>query len=156
MKRNKIILVSLFMAVFSLCNMTFAQSNDIEKQQKWMSEFREYKQDFLIKQTQLTEDQQKAFFPLYHEMEDAIFTANKEARDIEKKFATKENATESEYQNAVGSIVDTKMTEAEIESKYFKKFSEILSSKQLFMLKKAESEFSRYLLNHLKKQTPNK
>lgn len=156
MKRNKIILVSLFMTVFALCNSSLAQSNDIEKQQKWMSEFREYKEEFLIKEMQLTADQQKAFFPLYHEMEDAIFTANKEARDIETKFASKENATDSEYQNAVGSIVDTKMTEAEIESKYFKKFSEILSSKQLFMLKKAESEFSRYLLNHLKQQTPNK
>lgn len=156
MKKNRIILVSLLMAVFSLCNTASAQSNDVEKQQKWMSEFREYKEAFLIKEMQLTEDQQQAFFPMYHEMEDAIFNTNKEARAIENQISSKQDATESEYQNAVGSIVDTKMTEAEIESKYFKKFSEILSNKQLFMLKKAESEFQKYLLNHLKKQSPNK
>ena len=44
-------------------------------------------------------------------------------------------------------MLDVKDKEAKIEATYFEKFKEILSAKQLFLLKRAETRFSRNMLN---------
>ena len=47
-------------------------------------------------------------------------------------------------------MVDVKTKEARIETEYFEKFAKILDSRQLFLLKRAETRFSRNMLQHHK------
>lgn len=114
---------------------------------KWAQEMLEAKHKMLIEQVELTEAQQKQFMPVYEEMEREIYQTNKAARSLAATVAKKGNAaTEADYQQAAEALSNAKVKEGEIEAKYFAKFTKILSKKQLFLLKQAENNFTRSML----------
>lgn len=114
---------------------------------KWAQEMLEAKHKMLIEQVELTEAQQKQFMPVYEEMEREIYQTNKAARSLAAAVAKKGNAaTEADYQQAAEALSNAKVKEGEIEAKYFAKFTKILSKKQLFLLKQAENNFTRSML----------
>lgn len=120
---------------------------------KWAQEMLEAKHKMLIEQVELTDAQQKAFMPVYEEMEKEIYQTNRGARQLAATVAKKGNAaTEAEYQQAAEALSNAKVKEGEIEAKYFAKFTKILSKKQLFLLKQAENNFTRSMLQ----KRPNK
>lgn len=156
MKQKPIILSLLLLFIMAAsCPTIFAQGQDnsnAQMRKKWMKEVRSYKYDFFTKELELTKEQQDAFFPEYEAMERAIFTANKEARDLEAKIsAQKEPVSDAEYEAAALVLSKTKQKESEIELEYFEKFGKILSKKQLFLLKRAETRFTQNILNHHRK-----
>ena len=53
---------------------------------------------------------------------------------------------------AAEALSNAKVREGEIEAKYFAKFTKILSKRQLFLLKKAENDFARNMLQGRKKK----
>ena len=113
-------------------------------QTEWIKGVREYKYDMLIKEVELTKEQQDAFLPLYQQMEEEIIKSNKEVRDLEHKISTsKEALSDLEYGIAAEAMSNVNMVNAQIEAEYFKKFADILSKKQLFLLKRAESRFAK-------------
>ncbi len=117
-------------------------------QTEWIKGVREYKYDMLIKEVGLTKEQQDAFLPLYQQMEEEIFKSNKEVRDLEHKISTsKEALSDLEYGMAAEAMSNLNMVNAIIEAEYFKKFAEILSKKQLFLLKRAESRFAKSIIS---------
>ncbi len=131
----------------------YAENDAVNNHKKWFSEVREYKQEFLTKEMNLTKEQQQAFFPLYKEMEQEVFKINMEAREMEKKVSCDASASDLEYEKAAQAMQEVKGNEAKVEAIYFDKFSKILSSKQLFQLKRAENRFTRSMLQHHKKRT---
>lgn len=139
--------IILFFSSFA----AFAQENEDEvRHRKWMEELMDYKKGFLSEEMELTEQQAEAFFPLYNEMEKEIFNVNKEIRDLVKATGGEKDVTEEKYQEVVKNILALDAKEAQIEESYYGKFAEILSYKQMFLLQRAESRFSRNLLNHHK------
>ena len=119
---------------------------------KWLTEVRTYKHNFLVKETEMTTAQRDAFIPLYTDMENEIYQVNREARDLESSVSKNvANASENDYEKAAQALSDTKVKEGEIENAYFQKFSKILSKKQLFLLKRAENRFARNMLDHNKR-----
>lgn len=148
----KFILKSLIL-VLIFCQADLATADTTEKvsQQgnRWMEEIKNFKHSFLIKETEMTDEQSKEFLPLYKEMEDKIYQANKEARTFEQELSTtSRDITDNDYERAAIGLSQVKTKEAEIENQYFEKFSAILSKKQLFLLKRAENRFAIEMLNH--------
>ena len=130
---------------------------DAQMRSKWFKEVQSYKYEFFTKELELTAEQSDKFFPVYEEMEKAVYTVNKEARDLEDKIVqSAEEISELEYEAATNVLYKVKQKEGEIELEYYQKFNEILSKKQLFLLKIAENKFTQSILNHHKKVTNNK
>jgi len=120
---------------------------------KWAQEMLDAKHKMLIEQVELTDAQQKSFMPVYEEMEKEIYQTNRSARQLAASVAKKgAQATEAEYQQAAEALSNAKVHEGEIEAKYFAKFAKMLSKKQLFLLKQAENNFTRTMLQ----KRPNK
>lgn len=117
-----------------------------EDRQKYLGEMRQFKHDFLVKELELTRDQQNAFFPVYDKMEDEVTQVADETRDLEDKVAADEKATDTEIESAARTVFEQKSKEGEIEKTYFEKFKGILSARQLLKLKSAERKFTQQLV----------
>ena len=141
---KKYITLILIITLFAPLSLIEARGNR-QNRQEWFEKMREYKHQFLIQEVGLTADQQKKFFPIYDKMEDEIFKVVSETRQLEKKVSSG-NVSDLEYENSAKAITELKQKECEIELKYFNQFKEILSSKQLFLLKKAEQKFAQQLM----------
>ena len=152
MKRSLIILFIL--AIFTPFNMVNAQQNKQKPDRKeWFAQMRQYKHSFLVKELGLTKEQETKFFPIYDAMEDEIFKVTRETRKLEKKVAENNSATDVEYEAAAKAIIELKKKEAAIELKYYDKLKAVISSKQMFLLKKAERKFINSITkNHNKKK----
>ncbi len=152
----KAFILKVFFAIIVLSSSCIIKAENQEKvpqqENKWMNEVRNFKHSFLIKETEMTEEQSNNFIPLYSEMEDKIYQANREARKLEQEITlSQKEISEENYLNAATVLSQVKEKEAEIEKHYFALFSNILSKKQLFMLKRAENRFAFEMLSHYKR-----
>ena len=118
---------------------------------KFATDMYQAKHDMIIQEVGLTMTQQKQFMPLYEQMEREIYEVNRNARALASEVEKKKNPSDKDYEAAASALSNTRMREGEIESKYFDKFSKILSKKQLFLLKQAEAKFTREMLRKRKK-----
>lgn len=115
-------------------------------------EILEFKMKFLAQEMDLREDQQKRFFDLYTQMSNEKAKLFRETRQLEKKIDN--NASEAEYEAVSRAITAAKEKDAEIDRRYDAKFSEFLTSKQLFKMKSAEKKFRQKMheMRHKKKR----
>ncbi|HIT16178.1 MAG TPA: hypothetical protein IAA88_07315 [Candidatus Avimuribaculum pullicola] len=123
-------------------------SNDGNRR-KWLNDVKDYKYQMLEREAQMTPEQAEMFFPLYQEMENKVFMVNLEARQREMQVSDNfDDATDEDFKQAAQALSDVKVLEAEIEKEYYPQFAKILSNKQLFLLKRAETHFASDLLRH--------
>lgn len=123
--------------------------------QRWLSEIRGYKHDYLARELELSREQQQGFFPLFDAMEDEVERINAETRDLEQKACENENASDLELENAARTIFEQKRAEGQVEMTYFEKFKDILTPRQLLQLKSAERRFTQQLVKqHRRMRTP--
>lgn len=153
---KKILLHTFIFAITLGCSLqAYAENDDKTAGQqgnKWMEEVRNFKHTFLIRETEMTEEQSEKFIPLYTEMEDKVYQANREARALEQDLSqSQDEASDDQYLIAATALSQVKQKEAEIEHHYFSLFAEILSKKQLFLLKRAENRFAIEMLSHNKR-----
>lgn len=120
--------------------------------QRWLAEIRQYKHEFLIKELELTEEQQGPFFQLYDQMEDEIEQLNSQTRALQQQVEANDQATDLEVTNAARTIFELKRAEGQIEMTYFDRFAKILTPRQLLNLKSAERKFTQHLVNHHRRQ----
>ncbi|MBQ7041335.1 MAG: hypothetical protein IJN66_01315 [Muribaculaceae bacterium] len=156
MKRLSIlfIIISLF-AQLSTVDAQKKQSK--EERQQWFKEMREYKHNFLIKELALDKEQQETFFPIYDAMEDETFKLHHGTRKLQRELSKKDaDVTDIEYEKAAEALFELKYKEAQIELKYFEQFKNVLTKKQLFLLKKAEDKYTRHLMRQHDKHKKNK
>lgn len=111
---------------------------------EWFQKVRGYKHEFLIKELDLTQEQQQKFFPLYDAMEDQIIKLQDDIRTIERNILRGgASVTDAEYEKAVQSQFELKQREAQIELQYLPKFKKVLTPRQLFKLKGVDRKFTR-------------
>ena len=123
-------------------------SNDGNRR-KWLNDVKDYKYQMLEREAQMTPEQAEMFFPLYQELENKVFMVNLEARQREMQVSDNfDDATDEDFKQAAQALSDVKVLEAEIEKEYYPQFAKILSNKQLFLLKRAETHFASDLLRH--------
>ena len=141
-------IVSTLILVLAIASAVTAQNS----RTKFSTDMYQAKHEMIIQECGLTMTQQKQFMPLYEQMEREIYQVNRNARALASEVEKKKNPTDSEYETAASALSSTRMREAEIEAKYFDKFSKILSKKQLFQLKQAEVKFTREMVGKKKKK----
>ncbi len=107
----------------------------------WAEKMRDLKHKHLVKELNLSRDQQNEFFPIYDAMEDELIALNQQARDMEMKLENSPLTSDLEYTSAARTMFEQKDKEYKIEMAYFAKFEKVLSPKQLFKLKAAERAF---------------
>lgn len=148
MFKRTVLTIILLLSVASFASAA-AQSSVLspDDRQRWLSEIRNYKHDFLARELDLSREQQNEFFPLYDEMEDRIEALNAQARDIEANVSENPDAGDLEILGAAYTQFELKKLEGEIELEYYDKFKEILKPQQLLQLKNAEKLFTRQLVN---------
>ncbi len=139
-----------FVITMSSLSTVYAQQSqpDEPDRQKWMTEMRNFKHDFLAKDLDLSKEQQQEFFASYDEMEDRINRLNAETRDLEQRVLADDDATDVELDAAARAVYQLKNEESKIELEYFDQFKKILRPQQLIRLKNAERKFTQQLMNH--------
>ena len=125
-----------------------AQSNGNNNgRSKFATDMYQAKHEMIKEQLGLTPTQEKQFMPLYEQMEREIYQVNRTARTLAAEVEKKKNPTDRDYEAAASALSNTRVQEGDIETKYFEKFSKILSKKQLFLLKQAELKFTQQMLS---------
>jgi Spy/CpxP family protein refolding chaperone len=132
--------------VLAVTTVTVAQNS----RTKFAADMYQAKHEMIVKELGLTQTQQKQFMPIYEQMEREIYQVNRTARMLANEVEKKKNPTDREYEAAATALSNTRIQEGEIEARYFEKFSKILTKKQLFQLKQAETKFTREMLSKKK------
>lgn len=137
------IILALSAAIISTAS---AQTHHPEERERWKSELRNYKHDFIARDLDLSREQQAKFFPLYDQMEDSIERINIDTRELENRVA--DDAGDIEVEAAARALFEQKSREGRLELEYFDTFKTILTPRQLLKLKNAERQFMRQLMRH--------
>ncbi len=148
MKHKLTLLTLLFISILGSAPAYAQKQLSDTDRQRWLSELRTYKHEYLTKELSLTKEQQRDFFPLYDKMEDEVERINTETRQLETTASDKTDASELELENAARTVFEQKRAEGQVEMTYFEKFKEILSPRQLLRLKNAERKFTQQLVKH--------
>lgn len=145
----KQIIFTLVMIIFvSTTSMAQRAKLSKEDRQKYLDEMRQYKREFLVKELNLSRDQQNQFFPVYDQMEDEINQVAEETRELEEKAIKNSEASDTELETVARTVFEQKSREGEIEMNYFVKFKEVLTPRQILLLKGSERKFTQQLVRH--------
>lgn len=139
--------IALLLLMFTSCVGT---SIAADKQRQWTKEMLDYKHEYLVKETGMTQAQRDKFMPIYEAMEKEIFAVYRNSRDKAKKVESNRKAGDDDYYSAAKDMAEVKYKVGEIESRYFNQLAKVLSKKQLFLLKKAETKFTRDMVGKKK------
>lgn len=153
MKNLAFSLVLILSAIIMPLSVQAQQRPSGREREVWMKEMQQYKNDFIAKKLNLTDEQKAKFVPLYNSMDEEIRKAQQEAEQLYRQTQKKgEKASDLEYEKAAEAVYELKGRENTIEMKYFSNFKEILSPKQIFQLKDAERDFTRQLMKEHRRQ----
>lgn len=81
---RKSTLISFLIAII-LAPCTLSAQSTAAQRARWMEQIRKTKFEFFTKEVNLSKEQQNQLFPLYEEMEKAIYKMNREAEALMKK-----------------------------------------------------------------------
>lgn len=143
----------LFISLFLVPNIQLSaqnQGNRNQKENRRKNHFEWFvaeRQKFLTKETGMTENEAKQFFPLYNEMQEKKFSLNMEVHKEIRQLKNKESVSESDYARLVNALDEIPVKEAKLTKEYSEKFKKILSAEKLFKFKLAEGRFTREVLN---------
>ena len=148
------ILFTFLIAALMLPAVMQAQRNFGRDRESWMKEIQQYKNDFIAKKLELTDEQRAKFLPLYNSMDKEIRKVQEESEQLSRQTMGKEDkATDLEYEKAAEAMYELKGRENAIEMKYFEEYKTILTPQQLFKLKDAEKDFTRELMKQHRRRS---
>ncbi|MDO4949248.1 MAG: hypothetical protein Q4E55_03650 [Bacteroidales bacterium] len=148
MKRSVAIFVFMFSCSLLLAQQTGGKRRGPVPSRLSKEEFCQKQQEYLSERMKLTEEEAKAFFPVYFELKEKREAMNREVwKNFRKEKGVKH--TEEEYAELVDNTVECQIRTAELEKEYYARFKTIVSARKLFRLQRAEIEFHRDLLRIL-------
>lgn len=125
----------------TLCLIPFLLQAQVAQQR-----LKAYRAAIFTEVLQLTEDESKAFWPIYNEFDGEREAIKKEQRAIRKKL---EFTEEANAQQLIDQMFDLEEKEIQIKRKYFEKFLNVLPTKKVLAIPKAEQQFRKALLERL-------
>ena len=102
-----------------------------------------------MEKAELTQEEAAKFFPLYFELQDRKKQLNDEAWKLMRQ-GKNENTTESQYEEIMTGVYDTRIASDRLEFTYFEKFKKILPCRKIYLVQRAEMRFHRDLLRQMK------
>ena len=122
--------------------------NNEEARDKVFAELKPYQHKFISKELDLSREQANEFFPIYDKMDEELRQVNTECRELERSALDNKDASETELEAVAAVLYAQKQKESAIEQAYYDKFKEILTPRQLIILKVTERRFTQKLLRH--------
>jgi len=105
---------------------------------------------FISKKVNLTEQEARAFWPLYNEMNDKY-------ESVRKTFRLRYNAntnfnfvTDKDAEDYLNAELNLRQKEFEIYKEYYDKFRKVLSVKKVATLRRAEEDFKKEIIKSIK------
>ncbi|MCL1943899.1 MAG: hypothetical protein FWF54_10185 [Candidatus Azobacteroides sp.] len=140
-----ILFLLTLMSIFSLG--VSAQNQLRRDGQKFDVEaFRAEQEKIILQEVELTPEEARAFFPLYHEMTQKRFEINREVRREIKTIMAGKNITDAQYTKMVDSQLEVRSKEIEIVKEYYAKFKKILPPEKVFKISLAEMKMNKELI----------
>ncbi len=103
---------------------------------------------FITDKVKLTTAEAQSFWPLYNEYNDKVKSLRKNFR---ANYAKKEDFnSEKEAEDFLNAEINLKQNEVDLKKEYTEKFKKVLGVKKTALLRKAEEEFLRILINTAK------
>lgn len=146
--RSVLLALSLLLMLPTVAQEPQPETTAEYSRERYITEIRAYKHEFLARQLDLSREVQRSFFPSYDAMEDEIMQLNEDTRELERRVENSTEASDVEVEAAAAAIYGQKAREAEIESRYYDIFKEQLSPRQLLRLRGAERRFNQYMMRH--------
>ena len=143
----------LIILLIIICGFTpLMRAMDGCNQQRMSQEaFRAKQKAFITEQANLTKEEAAKFFPLYFELQDKKKELNDKAWNLIRQ-GKDENTTETQYDEILTQVYDTRIASDKLEESYFDKFKKILSCKKLYKIQRAEMRFHRELLKGINRK----
>lgn len=119
-----------------------AQRLSDDQLRQGLAEMRNFKHKMLIRELELTKEQQDKFFDIYDQMDEELLKIGFETREMERKITKDTDATDTECKAAARTMFEQKKREGEVELKYFDRFAAVLTPQQLMKLKPADRKIA--------------
>lgn len=116
-------------------------------------EFKAKQEAFITEKAELSKEEAAKFFPLFFEMQAQKKVLNDHAWKLIKKGKNAET-TESEYEQIIDEVLDSRLKADQLEKEYYRKFKKILSAKKIYKVQHAEMRFHRELLKDVNRNNP--
>lgn len=130
-----ILLFSIFL------NVLFINGQNSDKSFMNLQEFEKNKQEFIVQQAGLTEQEADKFFPLNSELQKKKMELHRQHQENMKQTKESSNISDDEYKKLIENNLDIKMKEAELDKLYSDKFNKLMSPQKLFKAQEAERSF---------------
>ena len=124
-----------------LLNVLFINAQDASKSLMNLQAFEKNKQEFIINEAGLTEEEAKEFFPLNNQLQKKKLELHRKHKEGVKHTQEAENISDEEYEQLIEENINLKMKEAELDKEYSDKFNKLMSPQKLFKAQQAERTF---------------
>ncbi|MBO5706390.1 MAG: hypothetical protein J6S05_05275 [Bacteroidaceae bacterium] len=115
-------------------------------------EFRQCMQGFITKEASLTEEEAKAFFPIYNEYKDKQRQIHMSIHRLKKEAPTQGN--EKAHEERLLKIARLNAEVAGLDSVYYKKICKAISAQKFFKILSIEDRMHRKMLQNYNKPRP--
>lgn len=130
-----------------------AQDPEEEVSGEVLEQIESLKVGMITKRLNLTSEQAIKFWPVYNEFGKERHQLRKQTMQLHRAFDVKSDA---ELKKDLYKLLELKQKEVDLEKKYFEKFQEVLTIRQVVALQKAERQFKKMLLEKLGKRGERK
>ncbi len=130
-----ILILSLFL------NVLFINAQDPDKSFMNLQKFEKNKQEFIMKEASLSQQEADSFFPLNNELQKKKLELHRKHQESLKQTKESTDISEAEYKELIENNIDLKMKEAELDKEYSEKFNKVMSPQKLFKAQQAEKVF---------------
>lgn len=125
------------------------------EKKEWLRKMKEFKNEFMARELDLTPEQKGEFFRVYGAMEEERFEAEKSVRKLEQELEAKgTSATDEEYDRCIAAHYELNEKMVAIDKKYEASLRKILTKRQLMLLPHVERNFQRHLMEQRQEHSP--
>ena len=115
-------------------------------------EFRQRVEDYITKEANLTQEEAKAFFPIYNEYKDKQRQIHMSINKLKKN--TPNNNDEKAYEKCLMEMAELNAQMAGLDSVYYKKICKAISAQKFFKILNIEDRMHRKMLQNYNKPRP--
>lgn len=137
MKRTLLLISISFLFINILC----INAQDSSKSLMNLQAFEKSKQEFIIKEAGLTQEEADKFFPLNSELQKKKLELHRKHKEGMRQSQETENMSDEKYEQLIKENINFKMKEAELDKEYSEKFNKLISPQKLFKAQQAERIF---------------
>lgn len=145
---NKLRLVALLL----LCSLPLAAQNPPDR-----NKIKTLKVAFLTEQLSLTSSEAEVFWPIYNSFEEKRDNLReRQHREVYDRIDQAGNLTENESKALLKKYLSIEEEEEEMDKEFYNKLANAISAKKTLLLFKAEHEFRKQLIKHMRNRNGNK